>query len=63
MQNKAELVRDAVVCAPTGSGKTLVYVLALLQVRAWQTKRGGWMDGSVGDLVLRGFSTFTCILH
>lgn len=31
---QADLVRDVVVSAPTGSGKTLVYVLALLQVRA-----------------------------
>jgi superfamily II DNA/RNA helicase len=44
----AERVRDAVVCAPTGSGKTLVYVLAVLQVSAGATL-GGRLRGTAVD--------------
>jgi len=37
--------RDAVICAPTGSGKTLVYVLTLLQ--ALSSRRVGRLRGLV----------------
>lgn len=48
--NRADLVRDVVVSAPTGSGKTLVYVMALLQVGTHQLQTGSDSRACAGCL-------------